>query len=105
MLRSYIFFRVIHYLAAGAAGAAAGFGPAGAAAPGAAGAAPGAAATSPSRMAYWQHAPPGGADRLLELAHLFVDCREAFFQTEKHDDARELLRKHGLEGADMIGLM
>lgn len=32
-------------------------------------------------MAYWHHAPVYVDDRLLELAHLLVDCREAFFQT------------------------
>lgn len=31
-------------------------------------------------MAHWQHIPSHVDDRLLELAHLFVDCREAFFQ-------------------------
>ncbi|GAB7007300.1 hypothetical protein JCM18899A_47750 [Nocardioides sp. AN3] len=32
-------------------------------------------------MAFWQHSPADVDDRLVELAHLFVDCRAAFFET------------------------
>ena len=32
-------------------------------------------------MGFWQHTPPGVDARLVELAHLFADCREAFFET------------------------
>lgn len=32
-------------------------------------------------MAYWQHTPPGVDSRLVEIAHLFADCRAAFFET------------------------
>jgi hypothetical protein len=42
---------------------------------------PDASADTLCTMAYWQHAPLDVYDRLLELAQLFVDCREAFFQT------------------------
>jgi hypothetical protein len=32
-------------------------------------------------MAFWQHSPADVNERLVELAHLFVDCRAAFFDT------------------------
>lgn len=32
-------------------------------------------------MGLWQHSPADVDDRLVELAHLFVDCRAAFFET------------------------
>jgi hypothetical protein len=32
-------------------------------------------------MAFWQHAPPGVDARPVEIAHLFAECREAFFET------------------------
>lgn len=35
-------------------------------------------------MAFWQHSPTDVDDRLVELAHLFVDCRAAFFETADH---------------------
>lgn len=32
-------------------------------------------------MGPWQHSPAGVDERLVQLAHLFVDCRAAFFET------------------------
>lgn len=32
-------------------------------------------------MGFWKHSPADVNDRLVELAHLFVDCRSAFFDT------------------------
>lgn len=32
-------------------------------------------------MGYWQHRPAGFDERLTELAQLFLDCRDAFFET------------------------
>jgi hypothetical protein len=32
-------------------------------------------------MAFWQHSPADVNERLVELAHLFVDCRASFFDT------------------------